>query len=74
MQKAAQYSFAGSLSQVGGPKGIHVATVIIGGVVKDDDPVINAKNIADKFWELYGQEEKSWQSRLDVGNIRDMKG
>lgn len=69
MQKAAQVNFAGSLSQVAGPKGIHVATVSVGGVVKDEDPVLNAKNIASKFWELYLQDRDGWSDMLNVGDI-----
>lgn len=72
MVKAAQYNLLNSFSQIAGPKGIHVANVNIGGEVKDEDPVINAKNIAAQLWTLYGQDQAAWQKQIDVGNIEDM--
>jgi hypothetical protein len=74
MQKAAQVNFATSFGQVAGPQGVHVATVSVNGVVSDDNSVINAKNVASKFWELYQQDKDQWQSMVDVGDIDAMAG
>ena len=68
MQKAAQVNFAGSFSQVAGPKGIHVATVSVNGIVADSNAVINAKNVANELWNLYSQKKESWESMADVGD------
>lgn len=72
MQKAAQTNFAGSLSQIAGPRGIHVASVNIGGIISDDDPEMNAKLIAGKVWELYSQDKDNWSFEVKVGDIRDL--
>jgi len=72
MQKAAQTNFAASLNQIAGPKGVHVASVNIGGIISDDDPEMNAKLIATKVWELYSQDKGSWTFELKVGDIRDL--
>ncbi|KEF51485.1 uncharacterized protein A1O9_12402 [Exophiala aquamarina CBS 119918] len=72
MQKAAQTNFAGSFSQIAGPKGIHVASVNIGGIISDGDPEMNAKLIASKLWELYSQDKDNWSFEVKVGDIRDL--
>lgn len=71
MQKAAQTNFGGSLSQIAGPKGIHVGNINIGGVVSDDDPEMNAELIAGKIWELYSQDKDDWTFEVKVGDIRE---
>lgn len=72
MQKAAQTNFAGSLNQIAAPKGIHVGCVNIGGIVRDDDPEMNAKLIASKIWELYSQDKDHWTFEVQIGDIRDL--
>ncbi len=72
MQKAAQLNFTGSLSQVLGPQGVHVASVNIGGIISESDPVINAGNIAASFGKLYEQKQPDWEFSVDVGDIRDL--
>jgi len=69
MQKSAQFNFAGSLSQIASPNGIHVATLDIGGFVSNDDPLLNATNIADHFWTLYTQDRNSWQTVVKIGDM-----
>lgn len=72
MQKAAQFNFTGSLHQVLGPKGVHVASIAIASVIRDDDPVLNAKNIADRFWKLYEQDKENWEFNVKMGDIQDL--
>ncbi|KIW18222.1 hypothetical protein PV08_02510 [Exophiala spinifera] len=78
MQKAAQFSFMGSLNQVLAPQGVHVGGVDVQGLVDDKQPVLNARNIAQSFWKLYGQDEKTWEFNIEMGNwdefIRQMTG
>jgi len=71
MQKAAQNNFLFSLGEVAGPKGIHVARVDINGVVADEEPVLNARNIAEQHWKLSQQDKKDWQSVIEVGSMED---
>jgi hypothetical protein len=37
------------------PQGIHVGVVVVGGVVQDSNPRLNAKNIAMQTWGFYDQ-------------------
>ena len=69
MNKAAQNNFLKSLAHLAGPQGIHVARVDINGVVSDEKPELNAKNIADQHWKLSQQEEKDWEAMIDVGSF-----
>jgi NAD(P)-dependent dehydrogenase (short-subunit alcohol dehydrogenase family) len=68
MQKAAQQNLMRSLGQVLGPRGVHVAYASIDGQVTDDDPHLNAKNIASKYWELYQEKQKEWRDRVVIGD------
>lgn len=52
---------------VSGEKGVHVAVANIGGEVKDEDPVINAKNISQTYWGLYTEDKDSWRHKVDIG-------
>ena len=72
MQKAAQHNLAGSLNQLLGPQGVHVASVNIGGILDDDNPVINAANSAQALVDLYEQDQKNWQWEIKIGNIEDL--
>ena len=72
LQKAAQYNLAGSLGQLVGPQGVHVASVTIGGILDDSDPDMNSELIASKLWELYRQEKHEWQFEIKVGDIMDL--
>jgi len=69
MQKAAQNNFLGSFAQVAGPKGVHIARVDINGVVRDEEPVLNAKNIAEQHWKLSRQGKEEWQDMIEVGSL-----
>jgi hypothetical protein len=68
MQKAAQYNLANSLSQVVGPQGVHVGSVNIGGIIREEDPETNTGNIANKLWELYEQDKDHWKNEIIVGD------
>lgn len=69
MQKAAQHNLMKSLwiKQGDGKGKVHVAVANIGGVVKDDDPIINAKNIAQTYCTLYNEDVGEWRHRVDIG-------
>ena len=69
MNKAAQNNFLKSLAHVARPQGIHVARVDINGQVADENPELNAKNIAEKHWKLSQQAEKDWEAKIDVGSF-----
>ena len=71
MQKAAQNNFLGSLAQMAGPKGVHVARIDINGIVSDAEPVLNAKNIAGQLWDLYSQGQKDWVDKVDCGTVEE---
>jgi hypothetical protein len=69
MQKAAQRSLLDSLAEVAGPAGIHVARSQINGIVSDDEPELNAKNIAEGLYKLSREEKGNWQSVIHVGTV-----
>lgn len=71
MQKAAQNNFLGSLAQVAGPKGVHVARIDINGQVADSEPVLNAKSIAEQLWELYEQDRERWAEKVNCGTMEE---
>ena len=71
MQKAAQRNFLDALSQIAGPAGVHVARSEISGIVADDDPELNAKNIAEGLYRLSQQEKSEWESKVSVGKVED---
>lgn len=72
MQKAAQHNFMESFRIVAEPQGVHVGIVNIGGVVTDQDAVINARKIASTYWDLYQQEKNEWKFEVKIGDINDM--
>jgi len=68
LQKAAQYNLLLSFKQQVEPRGVHVGGVNIGGLVSDEDPVKNSKNIAQALFELYQQDQPNWQWEIKVGD------
>ncbi|MEQ9547065.1 MAG: SDR family NAD(P)-dependent oxidoreductase [Marinobacter sp.] len=75
--KAAQRSLAQSLARQLGPEKIHVATVVIDGVVdlprtrqmlsdKPDDFFVRPSAVADAVWTLCQQDPSGWTFELDI--------
>ncbi len=75
--KAAQRSLAQSLARQLGPENIHVAYVVIDGVIdlprtrkampdKPDDFFLDADAIAESIWFLTRQQRSAWTFELDV--------
>ena len=66
MCKAAQVNLAGSLAQAYGPKGVHVATVSVGGHVTPESDIFSPKKIAESYWELYEQSKDDWDDIVHI--------
>ena len=75
--KAAQRSLAQSMARQLGPKGIHVALVVIDGVIdiprtrsflkdKPDDFFLKADAIADSVYHLARQDRSAWTFEMDI--------
>lgn len=75
--KAAQRSLAQSLARQLGPEKIHVANVVIDGVVdlprtremlpdKPDDFFLKPEAVADAVWNLCQQDPSAWTFELDI--------
>ncbi|MDT8399912.1 MAG: SDR family NAD(P)-dependent oxidoreductase [Pseudomonadales bacterium] len=75
--KAAQRSLAQSMAKTLGPKGVHVAYVIIDGVIdlprtramlpdKPDDFFLNPDDIAEAYYHLTQQGRSAWTFELDL--------
>lgn len=75
--KAAQRSLAQSLARQLGPEKIHVANVVIDGVVdlprtrkmlpdKPDDFFVQPSAVADAVWHLCQQDPSAWTHELDI--------
>ena len=75
--KAAQRSLAQSMARSLGPRGIHVALVIIDGVIdipntrtmmpdQPDEFFLNPAHIADNVYHLVRQEPSAWTFELDL--------
>lgn len=62
--KAAQYNLMHSFHKKYEPQ-IHVATVPVGGVVRDEAKVTSAKAVAGEFWKLYEQ-AKGQEGKVSV--------
>lgn len=62
--KAAQHNLLHNFHKKYEPK-IHVAVVPVGGFVSDDAKVTSARNVAEEFWKLYGQQKGS-QGKFSV--------
>jgi NADP-dependent 3-hydroxy acid dehydrogenase YdfG len=75
--KAAQRSLAQSMARQLGPEKIHVATVVIDGMVdlprtrealadKPDDFFVQPSAVADAVWSLCQQDPSAWTFELDI--------
>jgi NAD(P)-dependent dehydrogenase (short-subunit alcohol dehydrogenase family) len=75
--KAAQRSLAQSMGRLLGPKGIHVAVVIVDGVIdmpltrqflrdRPDDEFLAPAAIAETFFHLAHQDRSAWTAELDL--------
>jgi len=62
--KTAQRNLVQSLHSVYNPLGVHVALVLVGGVVSPEQTVLNPKTIAEQTWQLYSQEQSSWELEI----------
>ena len=68
VQKAAQYNVMLSYHQQVASKGVHVGGVNIGGLVRDEDPVLNPSNIAQKLFDMSRQDKANWQWEVKLGD------
>jgi hypothetical protein len=55
LSKASQFSLTQSLSQAFSKQGVHVAAVVVHGLVNPESEIFNPKMIAKVFWQLYEQ-------------------
>lgn len=73
MVKAAQENLVTSLEKTYSCRGVHIATVVVGGPVSPDASVFNATNIASRAWKLFSQVRQDWSRRviiLEDGNVK----
>lgn len=63
--KAGQFNLVHSLHKEFEPKGVHCALIVVGGWVKDEAKVTNARNIAEATWGLFAQ-KKGENGKLEV--------
>jgi NAD(P)-dependent dehydrogenase (short-subunit alcohol dehydrogenase family) len=79
--KAALRALAQSMARELGPRGIHVAHVVIDGAIdtafirdnfperyalKEQDGIVNPEHIADAYWMLHTQPRDAWSHELDL--------
>ena len=75
--KFATRGLAASLAREIGPHGIHVAHVIIDGIIDtpgihqrydlaEDEPLLQAADIADTYWALIQQKRSAWTFEVDI--------
>jgi NAD(P)-dependent dehydrogenase (short-subunit alcohol dehydrogenase family) len=79
--KHALRALAQSMARELGPRGIHVAHVVVDGAIdtafirdnfperhamKDQDGVLNPDHIADQYWMLHRQPRDAWTHELDL--------
>jgi short-subunit dehydrogenase len=79
--KAALRALAQSMARELGPRGIHVAHVVIDGAIdtefirsnfperyalKEQDGILNPEHIAENFWMLHQQPRDAWTHELDL--------
>lgn len=84
--KAALRAVAQALAREFGPQGIHVAHVVIDGVIRGDyarrnfpdfvrargrEGLLDADAIADSFWALHRQQKSAWTHELDLRPFRE---
>ncbi|WP_299262341.1 SDR family NAD(P)-dependent oxidoreductase [Halorientalis sp.] len=71
--KFANRGLAESMARELGPKGVHVAHVVLDGVVRppdgeveNDEEYLDPDAIADSYWHLVEQDESAWTLELDL--------
>ena len=79
--KHALRALAQSMARELGPRGIHVAHVVIDGAIdtewiaemfpeqyklKDQDGILNPDHIADMYWQIYCQPRSTWTFEMDL--------
>ena len=79
--KAGLRALAQSMARELGPKGIHVAHIVIDGAIdtqfiaenfperyalKDKDGILNPDAIAENYWLLHQQHRSAWTHELDL--------
>jgi NAD(P)-dependent dehydrogenase (short-subunit alcohol dehydrogenase family) len=75
--KAAQRSLAQSMARLLGPQGVHVAYVVVDGVIdmpttrrfmpdRPDEAFLRPDGIAETYWQLVRQERSAWTFELDL--------
>ena len=79
--KHALRALAQSMARELGPKGIHVAHVVVDGAIdtefirtqfperyalKDQDGILNPEHIAENYWQLHRQPRSAWTHELDL--------
>lgn len=74
--KAAQRSLAQSFARQLGPEGIHVAVVIVDGMIGTDDQdegatALQPKDIADTVYHLARQPKSAWSFEVDVRPFKE---
>ena len=84
--KHALRALAQSMARELGPKGVHVAHVVIDGAIdtafirdnfperyalKSDDGILNPEHIADAYWSLHCQPRDAWTHELDLRPWRE---
>jgi NAD(P)-dependent dehydrogenase (short-subunit alcohol dehydrogenase family) len=84
--KAALRALAQGLAREFGPSGIHVAHVVIDGVIrgeiaqsqfpdavhaKGEDGLLEPDAIADAYWALHGQPKSAWSHELDLRPFKE---
>ena len=84
--KAALRALAHGMAREFGPRGLHVAHVIIDGVINGDrvnerfpqfkeqrgeDGMLDPSSIADAYWGLHRQERTAWTLELDLRPYRE---
>ncbi|MEC7488415.1 MAG: SDR family oxidoreductase [Pseudomonadota bacterium] len=79
--KHALRALAQSMARELGPKGIHVAHIVIDGAIdtewiaemfperyklKDEDGILNPDHIADMYWQIHCQSRSAWTFEMDL--------
>jgi NAD(P)-dependent dehydrogenase (short-subunit alcohol dehydrogenase family) len=72
-RKFAVRGMAGSMAREPGPRGVHVAHVVIDGgirpparTVEDPETYLDPDAIAESYWHLVEQDRSSWTLELDL--------
>jgi short-subunit dehydrogenase len=84
--KASLRAVAQGFAREFGPKGVHVAHVVIDGVIagefaaenfaeyarsKGSDGVLSVEDIADAYWALHCQKRSAWTHELDLRPFKE---